>query len=405
MLIELNVLASFIGIFVAVLFISRVLRKRAGSKQMQFYSTAIREGALTFLKKEYEVIFIFGAIVFALLAYIFGVELAISFAVGALFSGLAGFSAMMLATRANVRTAEAAKKSLKNAIETAFSSSIGIGLTITSTGLLGVSVLYFVFREPSIIYGFALGASSIALFVRVGGGIFTKAADVAADMVGKVESGIKEDDPRNPAVIADNVGDEVGDVAGMGADLFESYVGSIIATMAIASIIADQRFIILPMLIASIGIVSSIITMYILRTHENYKTIMLGCFVFAGLFVILISLFVIKLYLPQSFMLNYNLYTRFGVFIAIVSGIFAGISIGLTTKKYTFTQEKHVKDLALKTETGAATNILEGLALGMRSTTPIILFCFDLWHSIISCFFAFNFSSDISSRCFWANIR
>ncbi|MBW2994884.1 sodium-translocating pyrophosphatase [Candidatus Woesearchaeota archaeon] len=374
MLVEVNVLASLIGVLIAIFFTSKVLKKSTGSKEMRFYANAIQEGALTFLKKEYEVIFIFAALVFAILSYFIGIEIAISFATGAIFSAMAGFSAMMLATRANVRTTESAKKSFKAAIDTAFSSSIVIGLTVTSTGLLGVTALYLVFREPSIIYGFALGASSIALFARVGGGIFTKAADVAADIVGKVESKIHEDDPRNPAVIADNVGDEVGDVAGMGADLFESYVGSIIATMAIASIIADPRFIILPLMIASIGIISSIITMYMMRKHKNYKTLMLGCFVFSGLLVILISLFVIKLYLPQTFMLNYSMYTRFGVLIAIVSGVFAGTLIGWVTKKYTYTQEKHVKDLAEKSQTGAATNILEGLALGMRSSTPIVLF-------------------------------
>jgi K(+)-stimulated pyrophosphate-energized sodium pump len=387
MLLQLNILVSLLAIILAIFLTFRVLKKGTGSKKMQFYSSIIRKGALTFLKREYEVIFIFGAVVFAVLSYILGIEIAVCFATGAVYSGVAGFSAMILATRANVRTAEAAKKSIRVAIETAFSSSISIGLAITGTGLLGVSLLYAVFGDPSVIYGFSLGASFIALFARVGGGIYTKAADVAADIVGKVESGITEDDPRNPAAIADNVGDNVGDVAGMGADLFESYVGSIIATMAIASIIADERFVILPMIIASVGIVSSIAAMFIMKRQKNYKALMLGCFVFSGLLVMVASLFIIKMHLPATFMLNLKLYTRFGVFLSIVSGIFAGLYVGKTTKKYTFIDEKYVIDLAKKSETGAATNILEGISLGMRSVVPVVMAL------VVSIFISFYFAS------------
>jgi K(+)-stimulated pyrophosphate-energized sodium pump len=370
---ELNILVSGIAIVIAILFAVRVLKKSQGTKQMQFYSKAIQKGAMEFLKKEYEVIFIFALVVFALLSFFLSIKLAIAFGVGALYSGLAGFSAMLLATRANVRTTEAAQKSLGSAVEIAFSSSLTIGLMITGTGLLGVSLLYFIFRDTSIIYGFSLGASSIALFARVGGGIFTKAADIAADIVGKVELNITEDDPRNPAALADNVGDDVGDVAGMGADLFESYVGAMIATMALAALIADERFVILPMLISAVGIISSIMAVYILRKQRQSVKIMVGSFTLSGLLVIFFSLIIINYYLPNSFMLDHSLYTRFGLLMSIVSGVVAGMAVGFITKKYTYSKEKWVMDLAVKTKTGTATNILEGLSIGMRSTMPIIL--------------------------------
>jgi K(+)-stimulated pyrophosphate-energized sodium pump len=386
-LLEFNLLAGVSAILIAAVLFFRIVKKSSGSGKMLFYSSVIRRGAITFLKKEYEVISLLGAAVFLFLLIAFGFGLAVSFAIGALCSALSGFFAMMLATIANVRTAQSAKKSISDAIQTGFTSSMSIGLAISATGLLGVSVLYFVFASPSILYGFALGASFIALFARVGGGIYTKAADVSADIVGKIESGISEDDPRNPAAIADNVGDNVGDVAGMGADLFESYVGSIIATMAIASIVADTRFVMLPMLIASVGLFSSIIAMFILRKQKNYRIILLGSFIFSGLLIMAGSLLLIKFYLPASFMLNNEIFTRYGIFLSIVSGVAAGLYIGYVTKKYTFIDEALVKDLAKKTETGVATNILEGFSLGLGSVAPVVIAI------VISIFVSFYFAS------------
>jgi K(+)-stimulated pyrophosphate-energized sodium pump len=386
MLVELNILISLIALCVALILNSYVLKKPAGTKLMQYYAQIIYRGAITFLKKEYQAILVFVAIAWVVLHFLFGSELAISFVAGALFSAAAGFQAMIIATKTNVRTAEAAKKSTKEAIDTAFLASTAVGLATASIGLFGISIFYMLFQDTSIIYGFALGASIIALFARVGGGIYTKAADIAADIVGKIESKITEDDPRNPAAIADNVGDNVGDVAGMGADLFESYVGSIIATMAIASLVGAQQLIVFPLTIAAIGIISCGVSVLVLRKQLNYKTIILSCFMLAGLLILLLSLAALKLFVPEIVIMDGVSYSRFGILVAVAAGLFSGFMIGKITIRYTSVYDRKVKQLAKITETGTATNILQGLSLGMESVTPIV---FTLVVSIlISYYFA-----------------
>ena len=379
MLTESNILVSIISLIFAVFFALKVLKKKKGTKEMQYYSRAIHKGALTFLEKEYEVIVFFVLVVFALLSWLFSLNLGFAFLFGAFLSALAGFSGMMIATEGNVRTAQAARHSIKEAIDVAFTSSTVMGLAVAGLGLLGVSLLYYIYHDTSIIYGFALGASSIALFARVGGGIFTKSADVAADLAGKLEAGLKEDDPRNPVSVADNVGDEVGDVAGMGADLFESYVSSMVAAMAIAMAIADSRFAVLPMIISSLGIISSILVMAIIRLSRNYRLMLAGSYALSALLVVLFSTLLIKYLVPQTFVLNFAEYQRIGIIASIISGAFAGVAIGFYTKKYTFVDQKPVRELAAKAETGTATIIIAGLALGMKSTiSTVIILCISI---------------------------
>ncbi|MBW3012143.1 sodium/proton-translocating pyrophosphatase, partial [Candidatus Woesearchaeota archaeon] len=352
MLTEANIIVSIISLIFAFFFAVIVLKKKKGTKQMQFFSKAIHKGALKFLEKEYEVIVMFVLVVFALLAWLFSLNLAFAFLFGAFLSGLAGFIGMMIATEGNVRTAQAARTSIKDAINTAFTSSTVMGLGVVGLALLGVSFLYYVYEDPAILYGFALGASSIALFARVGGGIFTKAADVAADFSGKLELNLHEDDARNPASIADNVGDEVGDVAGMGADLFESYVSSIVAAMAIAVAIADRRFIVLPMVIASLGIIASLIVMIIIRLQKDYRKMLAGAYSISGLIVVLFSVLLIKYIIPNDFMISLQTYTRTGIIVSIMAGVFSGVAISHYTKKYTFIEDRHVQALAKSAETG-----------------------------------------------------
>jgi K(+)-stimulated pyrophosphate-energized sodium pump len=284
-------------------------------------------------------------------------------------SGLAGQIGMRIATSANVRCAEGVKISLFNGLEVAFNAGLVMGLSVVSLGLIGVSVLYVIFKDPTIIYGFGLGASLVALFARVGGGIYTKAADVGADLVGKIEAGIPEDDPRNPAVIADNVGDNVGDVAGMGADLFESYVDSIIATMMLGAALtywsSSQDAVIFPIFIAALGIIASLLGSFIIKLFKNLKPqkiLNMGVFAAAGLFVVF------------TFIANQMLFNNLKMFAVIVIGLAVGLAIGLITEYYTSHEYKPTRELAQSSETGAGTNIIYGLALGMKSTAwPVIL--------------------------------
>lgn len=368
---ELLFLAPAIGVvalLVALVFAKRVTAVDAGTDRMKEIAGYIHEGAMAFLKREYRMIAIFVAVLFVVLTVTPGLGLttAVCFLVGAIFSILAGFFGMQVATKANVRTANAAKTSgMNKALSVAFSGGAVMGMCVVGLGLLGVSVLYLLFGDVTIVTGFGLGASSIALFGRVGGGIYTKAADVGADLVGKVEAGIPEDDPRNPAVIADNVGDNVGDVAGMGSDLFESYVGSIISAITLGALALDgYNGILFPMLLAATGIFASIIGSFFVRGKEGgnpQRALDMGTYV-SGILVVIASYF-----LSNYFTGGY------AAFIAIVAGLAVGIVIGKLTEYYTSEHYKPVQHIAQQSETGAATTIISGLAVGMKSTMFPIL--------------------------------
>jgi len=359
----------------------------AGDANMQRIAGHIQEGAMAFLSREYRVLAVFVVVVGVLLAVgNAGLEsshwlIGVSFVLGAVASGLAGYFGMRIATLANVRTTSAARTSLNRALAVAFSGGAVMGMVVVGLGVLGLSLLYIVYtklfgdtwgveRIIQVISGFSLGASSIALFARVGGGIYTKAADVGADLVGKVEAGIPEDDPRNPAVIADNVGDNVGDVAGMGADLFESYVGSIVGSMILGVVFlpGSLNAVLLPLVLAAVGIVVSIIGTFFVKTREGgdpQVALNIGTFG-AGAIMVVASFFVIRMFLPG------DLYM--GVFLATIVGLAGGISIGMITEYYTAENRKPVLSIARASETGAATNIIGGLGLGMQSTAlPIIV--------------------------------
>ena len=324
----------------------------------------IHEGAMAYLKRQYVVMAIFAAVMFVVLLIILGWQTAVCFLVGALFSVLSGFFGMLSATKANVRTAQSAKKGISAALNVAFSGGAVLGLCVVGLGALGLTVLYILFKgNNDIVTGFSLGASSIALFARVGGGIYTKAADVGADLVGKVEAGIPEDDPRNPAVIGDNVGDNVGDVAGMGADLFESYVGAILSALLLAA--GNAAYINLTFLMVACGIAASLIGVVAVKLCKNgdpHKALNLGTYLAAGLMIV------------ASFFLCRGVENGMKLFGAVVSGIVVGVVIGFITEVYTSDKYKHVKHIAQQSETGAATTILSGFAVGLRSTAlPILL--------------------------------
>ncbi len=324
----------------------------------------IHEGAMAYLKRQYVVMAIFAAVMFVVLLIILGWQTAVCFLVGALFSVLSGFFGMLSATKANVRTAQSAKKGISAALNVAFSGGAVLGLCVVGLGALGLTVLYIIFKgNNDIVTGFSLGASSIALFARVGGGIYTKAADVGADLVGKVEAGIPEDDPRNPAVIGDNVGDNVGDVAGMGADLFESYVGAILSALLLAA--GNAAYINLTFLMVACGIVASLIGVVAVKLCKHgdpHKALNLGTYLAAALMIV------------ASFFLCRGVENGMKLFGAVVSGIVVGVVIGFITEVYTSDKYKHVKHIAQQSETGAATTILSGFAVGLRSTAlPILL--------------------------------
>jgi len=363
-------------LFAAVL-IARVNKMDPGTDRMKEIADAISTGAKAFLISEYKMLVIFAVIVFLAIGFGLGNWItAVCFICGGLFSTVAGYIGMTVATRANVRTANAAKESgMNKALSIAFSGGAVMGMCVAGLGILGVGVIYIITGNPDILFGFSLGASTIALFARVGGGIYTKAADVGADLVGKVEAGIPEDDPRNPAVIADNVGDNVGDVAGMGADLFESYVGSLVSavTLAVAGtgIAANAKFtgaaVCFPLCLAALGTLAAIIGTFFVRGKEGgnpQKALNTGTYCASVLVVI------------AAFVLSNICFGDFQAAIAVVAGLVVGVAIGIITEVYTSDSYASVKKIADQSETGSATTIIQGLAVGMKSTGwPIILIC------------------------------
>ena len=375
-----GVIALLFGVFLFL----KVKKQSPGNQKMIELSNAIRDGAMAFLSSEYKVLIVFVAIVSILLfiaSYIPGSNmksgLALAFVIGAIFSAIAGNIGMRIATLSNGRTAEGSKHSVSKGLSIAFSSGAVMGMSVVGLGILGVFVLYYIFQDPNILFGFGFGASSIALFARVGGGIYTKSADVGADLVGKVEAGIPEDDPRNPAVIADQVGDNVGDVAGMGADLFESYVDSIIATIALAAIagagssitgfdplnLGDKAFT-LPLIIAALGIFASIIgTIPVVfgKGANIYSALRNSLFLATGLTALFGGI------------TTWYLIGRLEPFYAMLGGLIAGIIIGLSTEYYTSEKRKPAQGIADASKTGPATVIIQGMMVGMMSTIiPII---------------------------------
>lgn len=396
-------LAGVLGLLYMAVKSAWVSKQDVGNEKMARIAKNISDGAMAFLKAEYKVLSIFVLAVAVLLIFKGQSDaestplVAVSFVVGALLSALAGFIGMRIATKANVRTTNAARTSLNKALEVAFSGGAVMGLGVVSLGVIGISVLLIVFSSIydmdsqgglivilNVISGFSLGASSIALFARVGGGIYTKAADVGADLVGKVEAGIPEDHPLNPATIADNVGDNVGDVAGMGADLFESFVGSIIATMVLGAVFfglpefSDFKLgaVYLPLSLAAAGIIVSVIGTFFVKVKEggNPQTALnIGEFLSAGIMIV-VSYFMIDAFLPETWVFGGKEFSSFGVFLATIVGLVAGLGVGKITEYYTGTGTKPVKSIVDQSVTGAATNIIAGLGVGMMSTAiPILL--------------------------------
>lgn len=373
----LSIIIAVLGLGFAGFLASRLMKLKVEDKGAEVISSYIRKGAMSFLVKEYIVLASFVALV-ALAIFIIPAlswKIAVTFILGALLSSAAGFIGVRVATMANIRTAEKCKIDLRSGLNVAFSSGSVMGLVVVSLGLLGIALLYVVFGNPEVIYGFGLGASLVALFARVGGGIFTKAADVGADLVGKVEENIPEDDPRNPASIADNVGDNVGDIAGMGADLFESYVDSIIAAMVLGMLflpLFGSKAVVLPLLIAAIGIVASVIAKLLSKYIKGAPHKILNHIVLlTALIVSVLSFIAIKFTVGDV-----------NVFWAVLTGLVAGVAIGLSTEYYTSNKNKPTKEVALASQTGAATNIIAGLSLGFSSTViPVVVVVVALYLS------------------------
>src|SRR3989344_4761971 len=380
MVLEIIAIAVLSLLFALALAIS-VIRKNKGNEKMQSIASAIQEGAIAYLNRQYKTVAIFTIIIAVILYFTLGTITALSFILGAFFSALSGYIGMMIAVKANVRTAEAAKKGTKNALDVAFKGGAVNGFGIVGLGLLGVAGLYMLIGDPNLIIGFAFGASLVSLFARVGGGIFTKAADVGADLVGKLEKGIPEDDPRNPAVIADNVGDNVGDCAGMGADLFESYIETILAAMLIGFLAFSanrEEYILLPLAISAAGILAAITGTFFVRVGKSKNliwTLNKGILA-ASLLTVASSYFII------SYMVK-----NLGIFWATLSGLLAGIAIGLSTEYYTSKKRKPTRTISEASRTGAGTNVIEGLAIGMWSTIIPVL---SVSIAILAAFFLAN---------------
>ena len=366
--------AAVLALLFAAYLATKVSKEDVGTDRMKEIADAIAEGARAFLMAEYKILVIFVAVLFVLIGFGISWVTAVCFVVGALFSTIAGYCGMTVATKANVRTANAARTSgMNKALSIAFSGGAVMGMCVAGLGALGVSIVYIVTKNVDVLSGFSLGASSIALFARVGGGIYTKAADVGADLVGKVEAGIPEDDPRNPAVIADNVGDNVGDVAGMGADLFESYVGSLVSALTLGAVTATVSGVLFPLAIAACGLIASILGTFFVKGGENanpQKALTKGDYASAIIVVI------------ASVVLSKVLFDGFEAAIAVIAGLIVGVIIGNVTEYYTSADYNPVKKIGEQSETGAATTIISGLAVGMQSTAiPLLLICVAIFVS------------------------
>ncbi|MCB5889020.1 sodium-translocating pyrophosphatase [Mediterraneibacter faecis] len=367
--------AAVIALLFAAYLAAKVSKQDAGTERMKEIAGAIAEGARAFLTAEYKILIVFVVVLFVLIGLGVGNWVtAVCFVVGALFSTIAGYCGMTVATKANVRTANAAKESgMNKALSIAFSGGAVMGMCVAGLGALGVSLVYIVTKNVDVLFGFSLGASSIALFARVGGGIYTKAADVGADLVGKVEAGIPEDDPRNPAVIADNVGDNVGDVAGMGADLFESYCGSLISALTLGVAVSEVSGVLFPLAIAGCGLIASILGTFFVRGGENtnpQKALTKGSYASSAIVIV------------ASLALSWVLFGNMNAAIAVIAGLVVGVIIGNITEYYTSADYKPVKGIGEQSETGAATTIISGLAVGMKSTAiPLLLICVGIFVS------------------------
>ena len=380
-LIWLAPVLAVIALIFAGIKTAKVSKADPGTERMKEIAGSIAEGARAFLFAEYKILVIFVIVLFLLIGFFISWMTAICFLIGAVFSVAAGYAGMNVATKANVRTANAARTSgMNRALSIAFSGGSVMGMCVVGLGLLGCGLIYIFTDNVEILTGFSLGASSIALFARVGGGIYTKAADVGADLVGKVEAGIPEDDPRNPAVIADNVGDNVGDVAGMGADLFESYVGALVSALTLGIAVTGTfsgAGVVFPLLLAAIGIFASVIATFFVRGSDNsnpHTALKMGSYVSAAI-VVIGSLIFGKLFFGD-----------FKAAISIIAGLIVGLIIGIVTEIYTSGDYKSVKKIAQQSETGPATTIISGLAVGMRSTVvPILLICVGIYVSYKVC--------------------
>jgi len=383
-LLIIAVVAGLLALGFALILAGRVGRSAEGTERMKEIASAIAEGARAFLVSEYKILAIFVVALFVLITILRGIPTALCFVCGAVFSVLAGYAGMTVATRANVRTANAAKENGMNAALTvAFSGGAVMGMCVAGLGLFGVSLIYFITKNADILFGFSLGASSIALFARVGGGIYTKAADVGADLVGKVEAGIPEDDPRNPAVIADNVGDNVGDVAGMGADLFESYVGSLISAVTLGLATAAElgfdstAAATFPAVLSALGIIAAILGTFLVKSKDGgnpQAALNKGSYTAAAIVLV------------GSVLLSQYFFGSFKPAVAIIAGLIVGLIIGKVTEIYTSGDYRFVKKIAEQSQTGSATTIISGIAAGMNSTAvPILLICVGIFAAYQSC--------------------
>lgn len=374
-----SVAAGILALLFAFYLTQKVGRQDSGTDRMKEIAQAIEEGARAFLTAEYRILVVFVAVLFVLIGLGIGNWLtAVCFIIGAVFSTIAGYCGMNVATKANVRTANAARTGgMNQALSIAFSGGAVMGMCVVGLGLLGVSGIYALTHDTGVLFGFSLGASSIALFARVGGGIYTKAADVGADLVGKVEAGIPEDDPRNPAVIADNVGDNVGDVAGMGADLFESYVGSVISAVTLGAVALQTEGAVFPILLAAVGIAASILGSFFVKGKEDsnpHAALKAGSYSSAAIVVI------------AALVMSNVFFGGFNEAVAVVAGLIVGLIIGIVTEIYTSGDYRSVKKIAEQSETGSATTIISGLAVGMQSTAvPILLICVGILVAYASC--------------------